>query len=160
MRAGLLLRNVSFTVLVPSAGGIYGPWLILGRRGGVPGPLAWEAVPVIAAGLLLYLSCQWAFASAGRGTPATWDPPRRLVAVGPYRWVRNPIYAAALLILLGEAGLFRSVDLLIYAAVLALAFHVLVVAYEEPRLRARLGDDYEGYRRSVRRWLPRPPRAR
>src|SRR5437764_751364 len=131
---GLLLRNVAFTLVVPGAGGVYGPWLILSRRGGGPGPLAWEAVPVVAAGVLLFLACQWVFATTGRGTPGTWDPPRRVVAVGPYRWVRNPIYVSALLIVLGEAGLFRSVELLVYAAVLAVAFHLLVVGYEEPRL--------------------------
>jgi protein-S-isoprenylcysteine O-methyltransferase Ste14 len=155
---GLLLRNAAFTVVVPGAGGVYGPWLILSRRGGGPGPPAWEALPVVAAGVLLFLACQWVFATTGRGTPGTWDPPRRVVAVGPYRWVRNPIYVSALLIVLGEAGLFRSVELLAYAAALALAFHLLVVAYEEPRLRARFGEEYEGYLRSVRRWVPRPPR--
>lgn len=156
--AGLVLRNAAFTVAVPGAGGVLGPWLVLSAHGGVPERLAWVAAPVIAAGVLLYLSCQWRFATTGRGTPGTWDPPRRLVAVGPYRRVRNPIYVAALLILLGEAGLFRSVDLLVYAGVVAAAVHLLVVCYEEPRLSARFGAEYEEYRRRVGRWLPRPPR--
>lgn len=157
MRLGLVLRNVAFAVVVPAAGGVYGPWLILSRHGGAPGPLAWAAAPVIAAGVVLYLSCQWRFATTGRGTPGTWDPPRRLVWVGPYRWVRNPIYVAAALILFGEAWLFRSVDLLVYAGALMVALHVLVVGYEEPRLRARFGEDYDDYRRHVNRWVPRPP---
>lgn len=153
----LALRNFLFTVVVPGSGGVYLPWLILTRHGARPAPAAWYAVPVIAIGVLLYLSCVWVFSTAGRGTPGIWDPPQRFVAVGPYRWVRNPIYIAALLIVSGEAWLFFSADLLIYAAVLATGFQLLVTYYEEPRLRARFGEQYEAYLRTVRRWTPRPP---
>jgi protein-S-isoprenylcysteine O-methyltransferase Ste14 len=69
---------------------------------------AWPAVVLIAAGAALYGACLWVFASVGRGTPGPWDAPRQFVAVGPYRWVRNPIYVAALLVMLGEAWLFLS----------------------------------------------------
>jgi protein-S-isoprenylcysteine O-methyltransferase Ste14 len=153
----LALRNFVFTVVVPGAGGGYVPWLILRRHGAWPVPVAWYATGVMAAGVLLYLACVWVFATAGRGTPGLWDSPRRIVTVGPYRWVRNPIYLAALLIVCGQAWLFFSADLLIYAAVLAVAFHLFVTCYEEPRLRARFGEPYEAYRRTVRRWIPRQP---
>ena len=153
----LALRNLVFTVVVPGAGGGYVPWLILRRHGPWPTPVAWYAAGVIAVGVLLYLACVWVFATEGRGTPGLWDSPRRIVAVGPYRWVRNPIYLAALLIVSGQAWLFFSADLLIYAAVLAAAFHLFVTCYEEPRLRARFGEPYEAYRRTVRRWIPRQP---
>jgi protein-S-isoprenylcysteine O-methyltransferase Ste14 len=88
-----------------------------------------------------------------------WDAPRQVVAAGPYRWVRNPIYIAALIIVAGEAWLFLSVALLIYTGVLAVAFHLLVVGYEEPRLRRRFGEPYEAYRRAVSRWIPHFRRA-
>jgi protein-S-isoprenylcysteine O-methyltransferase Ste14 len=156
----LIVRNLLFTIVVPGAGGVYVPWLILTRHGSSPAPAAWYAVPVIVIGIALYLSCVWVFAAIGRGTPGLWDAPRRFVAAGPYRWVRNPIYIAALLIVSGEAWLFLSVDLLLYAGGLAVAFHLLVVGYEEPRLRARFGEQYEAYRRTVSRWVPHPPRAR
>jgi protein-S-isoprenylcysteine O-methyltransferase Ste14 len=156
-RLGLPLRNLLFTIVVPGSGGVYVPWLILTRHGASPAPVAWYAIAVIAAGVLLYVACVWNFSTAGRGTPGLWDPPRRVVVVGPYRWVRNPIYLAALLIVSGEAWLFWSADLLIYAAVLAVGFHLLVTGYEEPKLRARFGEPYEAYRRTVRRWLPRRP---
>ena len=81
----------------------------------------------------------------------------RFVAVGPYRWVRNPIYIAALFVAGGEAWLFLSLPLLAYTAAAAVCFHGFVVWYEEPRLRRQFGDEYEAYRRSVSRWLPRPP---
>lgn len=155
----LALRNIVFTIVVPGLGGVYGPWLILTRHGALPEPAAWYAALIIAAGVLLYGSCVWVFATAGRGTPGIWDPPRTLVATGPYRWVRNPIYIAALLIVSGEAWLFLSAALLIYAAALAAAFHLLVTRYEEPRLRTRFGEQYDAYRRAVNRWIPRRPRS-
>ncbi len=157
-RLSLPLRNLLFTIVVPGAGGAYVPWLLLTRHGASLAPVAWYAIGVIAAGVVLYLACVWNFSTVGRGTPGLWDPPRRVVAVGPYRWVRNPIYLAALLIVSGEAWLFLSANLLIYAAVLAAGFHLFVTCHEEPKLRARFGEPYEAYRRSVRRWLPRPPR--
>jgi protein-S-isoprenylcysteine O-methyltransferase Ste14 len=158
-RANLALRNLLFTVVVPGAGGLYLPWWIVTRGGASPAPVAWPACAMIGAGLLLYFSCLWVFAVVGRGTPGPWDAPRRVVAVGPYRWVRNPIYLGALLIVLGEAWLFLSAALLLYAGILAVAFHLLVIGYEEPRLRARFGDGYVCYRRAVGRWIPRRPVA-
>jgi protein-S-isoprenylcysteine O-methyltransferase Ste14 len=154
-RLSLALRNLAFTIVVPGSGGVYVPWLILRHHGA--SPVAWYAAPAIAVGVVLYLWCVLVFSAVGRGTPGVWDPPRRVVAAGPYRWVRNPIYIAALLIVSGEAWLFLSADLLIYAAVLAAGFHLLVTCYEEPRLRARFGEEYETYLRTVRRWIPRPP---
>ena len=156
----LALRNLLFTIVVPGAGGVYVPWLILTRHGALPAPAAWYAVPLIVAGVALYLWCVRMFAVVGRGTPGVWDAPRRFVAAGPYRWVRNPIYIAALLIVSGEAWLFLSAGLLLYAAGLAAAFHLFVIGYEEPRLRARFGEPYQAYLRTVSRWILHPPPGR
>lgn len=154
----LVLRNLAFAVVVPGAGGAYVPWLILTRHDGrLPPVAAWYAVSVIVAGVGLYTWCAFAFGHTGRGTPGLWDAPRRVVATGPYSFVRNPIYLAALLIVSGEAWLFESPSLLLYAAGLAVAFHLLIVGYEEPRLRARFGEPYVAYCRAVSRWLPRRP---
>ena len=155
----LAIRNILFSIVVPGAGGVYVPWLILTRDGASPAPAAWYATAIIAIGVALYVACVRVFAVVGRGTPGVWDAPRQVVAAGPYRWVRNPIYIGALLIVSGEAWLFLSVDLLVYAGVLAIAFHLLIIGYEEPRLRARFGEQYEAYRRAVSRWIPHPPRA-
>jgi protein-S-isoprenylcysteine O-methyltransferase Ste14 len=156
----LVLRNVAFAIVVPGAGGAYVPWLILTRNGGrLPPVAAWYAAPVIIAGLCLYTWCAFAFGHTGRGTPGLWDAPRKVVATGPYAYVRNPIYLAALLIVAGEAWLFESPSLLLYAAGLAAAFHVFITGYEERRLRARFGEPYVAYCRTVSRWLPRPPRG-
>ncbi len=155
---GLALRNLLFTVVVPGLGGVYAPWWILTRDGATAAPVVWPAVAVIALGAALYFWCLSLFATVGRGTPGPWDAPRRFVAVGPYRWVRNPIYIGALLVVVGEAWLFLSLSLLVYAGGLAVGVHLFVIGYEEPTLRHRFGDEYVAYRRHVRRWIPRPPR--
>ena len=154
----LVLRNVLFTLVLPASGAVYAPWWILTRGGGRPEPVAWYAGGPIALGLALYAWCVWVFARVGQGTPGPWDAPRRFVAAGPYRWVRNPISIGALLVVLGEAWLFLSLPLLVYTLVLALGVHVFVVWYEEPALRRRFGDEYERYCRRVARWIPHRPR--
>jgi protein-S-isoprenylcysteine O-methyltransferase Ste14 len=90
----------------------------------------------------------------------TWDPPRQLVAVGPYRFVRNPIYLAAMLTVLGEAWLFAPARLLLYAGLAAVFFQLLVLGYKEPKLQARFGEQYQTYQRTVPRWIPRRPAHR
>jgi protein-S-isoprenylcysteine O-methyltransferase Ste14 len=154
----LLLRNLLFTFVVPGAGAVYVPWWILTRGRETPAPVAWPAVAFIAVGAGLYLACLWVFATVGRGTPGPWDAPRHFVAVGPYRWVRNPIYVAPLLVVVGEAWLFFSLPLLVYAGAITIGFHLFVIGYEEPTLGRRFGETYAEYRRSVRRWIPRLPR--
>ncbi|MGE5135693.1 MAG: methyltransferase family protein [Gemmatimonadota bacterium] len=154
----LAVRNAMFTLVVPGLGGVWAPWWILTRSGSTT-PVAWGGVAVIAAGAALYGWCVWNFAAVGHGTPGPWDAPSRVVAAGPYRWVRNPIYLAALLIVLGEAWLFLAPWLLVYAAGAAVFFHLFVIGYEERTLRRRFGAAYLEYQRAVPRWLPRRPRG-
>jgi protein-S-isoprenylcysteine O-methyltransferase Ste14 len=119
------------------------------------------AVPQIAgmvigaAGAAIALWCIFTFATIGRGTPAPFDPPRRLVIRGPYRFVRNPMYIGAGLALASAALFYESLPLLGYAGLFLLATHVFVVLYEEPTLRRTFGQDYEAYCRQVSRWWPR-----
>jgi protein-S-isoprenylcysteine O-methyltransferase Ste14 len=155
--ASLFVRNLVFTLVIPGLGGAWTPWWILTRHGQHATPGAWAAVPVIAAGTALYAWCVWNFAAVGNGTPGPWDAPSQVVAAGPYRWVRNPIYVAALVIVLGEAWLFMSPRLVLYAGVMAVFFHLFVTGYEEPALRRRFGPAYAHYQRTVPRWTVRPP---
>ena len=110
-------------LVVPAAGAVYATWLIVTRGGVIPPPVVWPAVAPIIGGVGLYAGCQWIFATLGHGTPGPWDAPRRFVAVRPYRWVRNPIYIAALLVIVGEARLFLSLALLVYAVLVAIGVH-------------------------------------
>jgi protein-S-isoprenylcysteine O-methyltransferase Ste14 len=113
-----------------------------------------------AAGATLALWCVMTFAVVGRGTPAPFDPPRRLVVQGPYRAVRNPMYLGAGLALAAAALFYQSLVLLAYTALFLLATHLFVIGYEEPTLRRTFGRDYEVYCQQVRRWWPRRPASR
>jgi protein-S-isoprenylcysteine O-methyltransferase Ste14 len=98
--------------------------------------------------------CVVVFVTAGRGTPAPFDAPRRFVAVGPYRAVRNPMYLGAVSLLTGVGLWIRSPAIVVLAvAGLGLA-HVFVLLYEEPTLEREFGREYREYRERVNRWLP------
>ncbi len=159
----LLLKNLLFTVLVPGFVAGWVPWVFLLRRAAPPevwSPRQYSAVPLFLAGAGLYLACVWLFAANGRGTPAPINPPKKLVMRGPYRWVRNPMYLAVLLVVAGEAVFFWHLTLALYLVFLASAFQVFVVAVEEDQLRRRFGAVYSDYCNGTNRWLPRPPRPR
>lgn len=115
------------------------------------------AIALFIVGGAIMVKCVWDFAWTGRGTPAPFDPPRRLVVTGLYRFVRNPMYCGMGLVLLGEALLWPQIarELLILAAVLWVVVTAFIMVYEEPTLRRSFGDDYIEYCRHVRRWLPR-----
>jgi protein-S-isoprenylcysteine O-methyltransferase Ste14 len=95
------------------------------------------------------------FARIGRGTLAPWDPTQRLVVAGPYAHVRNPMITGVLALLLGEALIFGSVAIAIWAAVFAVTNHAFFLAYEEPAVERRFGEDYRRYKENVPRWIPR-----
>ncbi|MFZ0819025.1 MAG: isoprenylcysteine carboxylmethyltransferase family protein [Candidatus Acidiferrales bacterium] len=116
-------------------------------------------IACMALGLALALTCVGTFVVRGRGTPAPFDAPRKLVAVGIYRWVRNPMYLGAGLAIAGFAFYEGSVSILLMAAPVWLAAHLFVCFYEEPTLREKFDGSYEDYCRTVSRWLPRPPRG-
>jgi len=118
----------------------------------------WAPGLVLAAcGAALALCCVGTFALAGKGTPAPFDPPREFVAVGPYRYVRNPMYLGAVGVILGAGLTLRSPSALGVAVCFLALAHLLVVLYEEPSLERRFGPSYLQYTASVRRWLPRLP---
>ena len=111
-------------------------------------------IGLVLLGSAVAVSCVLFFAFVGRGTPAPFDAPRRLVTRGPYRFVRNPMYMSALLVLGGAALYYESAWLLAYAALLAAVADLFVRHYEEPRLARTFGAEYAAYCRRVRRWWP------
>lgn len=114
-------------------------------------------IALMIVGGAIMLVCVFQFGWTGRGTPAPFDPPRRLVIRGPYRWVRNPMYVGMALFLIGEALLLPSItaQMLWMVAICAVAVTIFVVVYEEPALRRLFGEEYVEYCRHVRRWWPR-----
>lgn len=157
----LLLKNLLFTILGPGFVVGWVPWVYLLHRH--PLPDAWTlrhyaATPLLVAGAVIYFAGLWQFASNGRGTPAPFDPPKKLVRRGPYGWVRNPMYLSLLLLVAGEAVFFRQVALWLYLVFLASAFQLVVAMLEEPALRRRFGALYSDYCGAVNPWWPRRPR--
>jgi protein-S-isoprenylcysteine O-methyltransferase Ste14 len=116
------------------------------------GPEQFAGGAIVIAGGALAVWCVVTFGMTGKGTPAPFDPPRRLVVAGPYRRVRNPMYIGAGFALLGAALFYGSIALLVYTVLFFLLAHLFVILYEEPTLRRMFGSEYEEYRRRVRRW--------
>lgn len=124
-------------------------------RPGDTGPAQVLGLAVVILGAALGVWCVLTFAVVGRGTPAPFDPPRRLVVSGPYRRVRNPMYLGAILALTGAALYYGSVVLFTYGVIFFLIAHLFVTLYEEPTLTRTFGPEYEAYRSRAGRWLPR-----
>jgi protein-S-isoprenylcysteine O-methyltransferase Ste14 len=152
-----IIRTLIFTVFVPGFWTVMMPYWLLPRpvRADVRGAGA-AGWLLIAAGIALYFACAfWGFALRGRGTPLPLDPPKKLVVVGPYRIVRNPMYWSVAFVMLGEAAVFHSMALVDLAAVFFVAVNLFVLFVEEPGLKAKFGAEYEQYCLQVPRWLPR-----
>lgn len=154
-----ILGSAVFFVAVPCVVAGLIPWWIT----------RWEFLPplfdlqatravgmlLIVAGLPGLVDSFARFALQGLGTPAPIAPPQNLVVTGLYRYVRNPMYVAVLAVILGQAILFGDWRLVTYGALMWLAFHAFVLAYEEPVLAQKFGTKYEDFRANVPRWIPR-----
>jgi protein-S-isoprenylcysteine O-methyltransferase Ste14 len=110
---------------------------------------------VFIVGFGLFTWCVSLFARVGQGTLAPWDPTRKLVAVGPYRFVRNPMISGVTLMLIGQTLLWGSWLLSLWACVFVGINHLYFVVSEEPGLERRFGENYRVYKANVPRWLPR-----
>ena len=122
------------------------PWRGVGQ--------AWGLVPM-SVGFVGLLLCVRDFFVVGRGTLAPWDPPRRMVRVGLYRFVRNPMYLANLTLVAGWALILGAPLLGLYAGALALMFHLRVLLHEERWLATTFPDDWAAFSAAVPRWCPR-----
>jgi protein-S-isoprenylcysteine O-methyltransferase Ste14 len=110
---------------------------------------------LILTGVVVLLDSFARFAIQGLGTPAPIFPTRHLVVQGLYRYVRNPMYVALLLAVTGQALIFGSLHLLEYCAIVWVICHLFVIGYEEPKMRATFGKEYETFCAHVPRWIPR-----
>ena len=155
----VLLRAVVWSSLLTGFLLVFVPARLLSCFGPIPalrfGGQEIFGIVVTGVGAALAVWSVLAFVFVGQGTPAPFDPPKKLVVRGPYKYVRNPIYIGAGLTLIGAAIVYRSHLILDYVAVLFLVVHLLVVWYEEPTLRRLFGDAYLAYCQRVHRWWPR-----
>jgi len=149
-----IVKTVIFTILVPGTVAVVLPRAI-GTDASAPTLDSSIGFLPMVLGVAIYLWCAWDFATAGQGTPAPIDAPKRLVVRGLYRFVRNPMYVGVLTVLFSESVVFRSRRILTYAIVVFLFFLLMVMLYEEPALKRKFGASYEEYLRRVPRWIPR-----
>src|SRR6266566_3208690 len=140
-----LLRALTYATLFVAVFLVVVPRRILTASGHVGGDssglVELTGLGLIGLGLGLVLWCLVMFAFVGKGTAAPFDPPRRLVVAGPYRFVRNPIYIGAVVTMLGAAMVLWSGWLVLYAFLVLILTHLLVIPYED-------------YLRTVHRWIP------
>src|SRR5689334_18911314 len=158
-RVFAVLGSVLFLVLAPGTVAGLLPWWISGWRSESPVgwwlPLRAVGVVLVAAGAIVLLDSFARFALKGLGTPAPVFPTRHLVVTGLYRFVRNPMYVAVVALIIGQGFVLGNLRILEYGALIWFAFHLFVLAYEEPTLRASFGPEYEQFCAAVPRWIPR-----
>jgi protein-S-isoprenylcysteine O-methyltransferase Ste14 len=142
-------------------------WMALGVRkydrslGFVlPSWMAKLGVAFMLIGGMIVLLSVGTFVVRGRGTPAPFDAPRQFVAVGPYRYVRNPMYIGAWTVLSGFGLYLHSLSILLMALAALLLAHLFVIFHEEPTLRVKFGAPYVSYCTSVSRWIPKGARPK
>ena len=161
--AATALRHLLSVMLLPFVVVVVVPrWLLGGADPGTgEGSPAAAALARVAGGILflagfaLFAWCVALFARVGRGTLAPWDPTRHLVAVGPYRHVRNPMISGVAAMLAGEAAYFRSPPIAAWCLLFVAINHAYFLLSEEPGLARRFGAEYDRYRAAVPRWIPR-----
>ena len=144
---------VSFLILPAVMAGLI-PWLLLASNDWriQSTGLGW---PILLFGIVIVMWCTYDFYVIGKGTLAPWDPPKNLVITGPYRFMRNPMYAGILLWLVGWSLISGAPLLAAYIVVLAIGFHLRVIFYEEPILSRKYGNRWTEYCCAVNRWLPK-----
>jgi len=159
----MLLRHLLSIAILPFTVAVLVPVWIARRNAIAPAlgrsiseiAVQLAGVAVFAVGFLLFAASLRRFVTEGEGTLAPWDPPRRLVVRGPYRFVRNPMISGLIFVLFSEALLLLSRPHAEWAATFLLINLIYIPLLEEPMMVARFGDDYREYCRHVGRILPR-----
>jgi protein-S-isoprenylcysteine O-methyltransferase Ste14 len=159
-----IIGTIIFTIVIPGSVVVLVPYLMNGWII-YPPLLGLTVVPMLGVVLIVtalpfFIAFERRFVIEGHGTPAPIAPTARLVTGGSFRRVRNPGYISVVAMVLGEALLLGDTAVLLYAVILPVGFHVWVLAYEEPTLRATYGEEFEQYCRQVPRWIPRRHTAR
>jgi protein-S-isoprenylcysteine O-methyltransferase Ste14 len=159
-----MLGSAVFLIIAPGIVAGYVPWRICGWS--IEAPLLgtyWfrlVGMSLIAMGLPLLLDSFARFALQGLGTPAPIFPTRHLVVTGLFQYVRNPMYVAVVMLILGQGLFFGSARVVEYGIAVWVGFHLFVLIYEEPTLRKTYGPQYEEFCANVPRWIPRLRRWR
>jgi protein-S-isoprenylcysteine O-methyltransferase Ste14 len=156
-----LFRHLLAIVVLPFMAVVAIPYWLLSTFGSLweGASLGWglrlSGTVLLGTGFGLFAWCVALFARVGRGTLAPWDPPQQFVAVGPYRYVRNPMISGVAAMLLGEALLWASWPIGVWACLFFAVNHTYFILLEEPGLERPFGESYRAYKANVPRWIPR-----
>lgn len=150
----LWVRALAAFLALPGIVAFGVPLLVL-RPAAARWTMSIPSVVFTAAGITGLAACIHEFYRSGRGTLASWDPPRRLVTTGLYRFTRNPMYLSVVGLVIGWATGFGSRGIGVYAAGLAVLFHLRVVWHEEPFLARTHPETWGSYAATVPRWIGR-----
>ena len=121
----------------------------------VPGlPLVALGIAVVIAGLILPVWAIFLFRREGTEVSPTSPSNRKLVAAGPYRFTRNPMYLGSVILTLGIAIWVGAVPMLIVPLVVFATANWIHVPFEETKMRRQFGPTYDDYYvGGVQRWL-------
>ncbi|HZD30028.1 MAG TPA: isoprenylcysteine carboxylmethyltransferase family protein [Candidatus Angelobacter sp.] len=150
------IKTAIFTLCVPLVVAVWIPQRMLaGSPGGSASSIATHLVGglLFVLGVIGYFWCAALFVRA-QGTPAPIFPTAHAVVSGPYRMNRNPMYTSVLAVVFGQALFYWRRDVALYGLLLAVCFHLFILLYEEPALRAQFGEEYEDFCHRVPRWIP------
>src|SRR5215475_8835581 len=161
----IVVRHLLAILLCPFLAAVMVPywlltsWAAFDTRWGNASSREWlprcVGVGLLAGGLVLFSWCIRLFAQIGQGTLAPWDPTRKLVAVGPYRYGRNPMISGVFTMLLALALIWGSWVVGVWALLFFAVNHTYFIVSEEPGLERRLEDSFRAYKANVPRWIPR-----
>ena len=159
-----VVKLIIFTLIIPGFVVVYVPYSLYSDQEVFEiGVLKYIGLALMALGLLLYTISVINFLIQGKGTPAIWftkqlrfligEEPKELVSAGLYKISRNPMYLGVVSTVFGLALFFESKTILIYAILLGLFFHLVIVLLEEPHLKKKYGSTYESYFKRTNRWI-------
>ena len=147
--AGWLRPPLLFLLAVLIGAGLEQIWPLPMLRAGIP---VLVGAGLIAAGVAVFFASTRSFGAAGTPVPGN-EPTTAIVSSGPYRFSRNPIYVAFILMHLGAAVCLNSLWIIATLLVAGALIHFVVIPREERYLEAQFGGVYLAYKASVRRWI-------
>jgi protein-S-isoprenylcysteine O-methyltransferase Ste14 len=113
-----------------------------------------SGICIIIIGTLLGAWTVILFKVKGKGTPNPAFPPKEFIVTGPYKFTRNPMVMAGLIILIGESIFYYSPSTFGFAILFIISLYLYIRYVEEPELKKRFGQPYDDYLKKVPRFLP------
>lgn len=116
----------------------------------------WLRIVGISLTLVSFLWLWWVLHTIGSDDSETVLPgdSQALITSGPYRWIRHPLYAGALLFIFSLSLVFEDWVIFLISLAGLLAFRLLIIPAEEEKLLEAFGEDYECYQSRTGALLP------